>query len=413
MSGPGSLRRNFAWTLAGSVVFAGSQWATLVLVTKVASTRAAGDWTLGLALTGPIFIFSQFKLRVVQVTDVKNEHSWGDYLALRLLSSVAAFLTSAGIVALGYRSSVAVVILMIALSKVFDGASDLIYGQEQKREQMRPIARSQIARGTTAVAASVLALLWTRSPAWCAAATAASYGVWLIWDWTRLLAILGDEAPYPRWGVATLWPLFRRVLPLGFVTAIGSLQINIPRYFLEAYASREELGVFGTISALLMLGNIVVAALANVALPGMATFVAGGQWRLFRRRVGQLLLMGCALGAAAVLVSKAGGRPILALVYSSEVAQHDDVLFWLAVNSGLIWSYVFLGTALDAMRRFHVQPWIHTTSSGVIAVMSLLLVPRYRMHGACWAMLIGYGAESLMYLLAVALPLRNQKEASS
>ena len=73
MSGP-SLRRNFAWAFLGSAVLAASQFAIQIAIAKLApsaleGSRRLGDWTLANAITGPIFVFFFFKLRVVVTTE--------------------------------------------------------------------------------------------------------------------------------------------------------------------------------------------------------------------------------------------------------------------------------------------------------------------------------------------------------
>ncbi|MCB9559550.1 MAG: oligosaccharide flippase family protein [Kofleriaceae bacterium] len=410
---PVSLRRNFLWTLAGTVTFAMCQWATIIVITKVGSTKLAGDWTLALAITGPIFVFAQLKLRQVQATDAKQENRWGEFVALRMLAMVAAVLTTSTVVLVAYRDDTALVILLVGLAKVLDAASDLVYGREQQQEMMRPIALSQIVRGLTAFALSTVALVVSGSVAWAACGTASGYAAWFAWDLVRVRRLLKGEPIGPRWARAPLVRLFRLVLPLGFVTAIGSLQVNIPRYFLEGYTSREDLGAFGTLAYLLVFGNMVVSAVANAAVPRMARLASDQDWSAFRSLLAKLLMIGAALGVAAVAGSVLVGREVLTFLYSPEVATHADVLVWMAVTSGLLWSYVFLGTSLDAMRRFRVQPWIHGTSTLVIMGASALLVPRYHMLGAAWAMLVGYGVESVLYCVAVAVPLRRMQGPST
>ena len=403
------LRKNFAWTLIGTAIFALCQWAVLIAVTKLGSTRVAGDWTLALAVTAPIFIFMQFKLRTVQVADVRHEFRWGEYLALRLLGSLGAMVMVGAVVLIAYRDAVAPLILMIASSRVFDGISDLVYGQEQQRERMDRIAWSQIARGLSSLGAGVTVLWWTESAAWTAGATALTYGAWLLWDWARLRAMLGGEPAGPVWSPNGMVRLFRRVLPLGFVTAIGSLQVNIPRYSLDSHASREELGVFGALSYLLVFGNMVIFAVHAAALPRLSRQAADRDWRAFRRLIHRMQATGFALGACAVAMSLTIGAPVLRVFYSAEVARHADVLVWLCIGSWVQWTYVFLGTGLDAMRRFHVQPWIHGVSVSAIAVACAMLVPGEGMRGAAWGMLCGYCVEAVLYALVVAIPLHRME----
>lgn len=404
---PPSLRRNFTWAFAGSLVLALCQFAIIIAFAKVAGAGAAGDWTLALAITAPVFIFFQLKLRQVQATDARGENSWGEFLSVRILGMTAALVTIAGVIAVRYRDTTGLVIAGLALARAFEGGSDLVYGQLQRHEQMDRIARSQIGRGLSGMFAGGAALVATHSAVWVALSTAAAYGLWLAWDVRSLRSTYGGGEFGPSRDPARLGRLVRTAAPLGMVTAIGSLQVNVPRYFLEGNASRAELGVFGSLSQLLFFGSIVVAALASAALPGMARQAAAHEWGGLRRRIAQLMTLGFALGLGAILVASVLGTAILRLIYSEEYARHADVLVWLAVTSGLVWSYVFLGTALDAMRKFHIQPWIHGTSTAVIAIGAAFLVPAHGMRGAVWAMLIGYSVECVLYLVAVALPLRD------
>ncbi len=396
-----SLRKNFAWTLAGNLIFTSAQWAIVIAITKLSTLAAVGEWTLGLALTAPIFILCQLKLRSVQTTDARGENRWGEFLALRLLGLSVALLAVGVVVAIFYRDRTGLVISMIAIAKTFDGGSDLIYGQEQRREQMRAVALSQAARGVVSLVASIAVLWMTSSIAATAMATAASYGLCLLWDIVRMRSLLSGQSLRPRWQRAPLLRLFRLVLPLGIVTAIGSLQVNVPRYFLEQYASREELGVFGSLAYLLIAGNMVIGALANAALPRLARHAAADDWGDFRRLLWKMLRLGFLLGLAGVVASYLFGAMALEIIYSAEVARHADVLTWLSIASGLLWSYIFLGTTLDATRKFRVQPWIHGASTLVIAGSAMMLVPSHGMLGAAWSILAGYVVECIAYVAIV------------
>src|SRR5512143_2641504 len=68
-----SLRRNFSWTLAGNIVYAGCQWGVLVILAKLGTPEMVGQFALGLAVTAPVIIFANLALRGVQVTDANRQ----------------------------------------------------------------------------------------------------------------------------------------------------------------------------------------------------------------------------------------------------------------------------------------------------------------------------------------------------
>jgi O-antigen/teichoic acid export membrane protein len=411
-----SLRRNFAWAFVGSIVLSICQWVVLIALAKLAGDARTGairngDWSIALAVTGPVFVFFLFKLRQVQTTDARDEHTWSTYAALRLLGMAAAVVVTAGVVAVGYRDHTAAIIAGVALSKVFEGGSDLVYGRLQRLERLDRIAWSQIGRGLTSLGFAITVLAVTGSVVLVAFAVAAAYGAWMIWDLVTARRVFAATAPVAD--RAALGRLLRQAAPLGLVTAIGSLQANVPRYFLEAHGTRVEVGVFSSLTQLLIVGGLIATAIANAASARLARHAAAGEWAAFTHTLRRLIGFGALLGAAGIATSATIGEPVLRLLYNDEFARHDDVLVWLAASSALLWTYMFLSTALDAMRQFRIQPWIATLSTAVITLASWQLVPRYGLRGASWAILAGFVVESILFVVAVGLPLRAATRSST
>jgi O-antigen/teichoic acid export membrane protein len=408
-----SLRRNVAWAFIGSLSLSLSQWGMLIAVAKLGGASTAGDWNLALAITGPVFVFCQLKLRQLQATDARREHPWGVYAAVRVLGMSAALAFCAALAFFMYRDATALVILAVAVAKAFEGGSDVVYGQLQRQEMMSRIARSQLGRGVLSLVVSAGVFAATRSVVGMAVGMAAVYAACLTWDVARLRSALGGDPLAPCWDRAAVARVIRVAAPLGLMSAIGSLQLNVPRYFIEAHAGRAELGVFSSLAQLLLLGALVVAAIASAAVPRLARHAADRRWAEFHRLLRTLIVCGIGLGLLAILLSAVAGRFALTWLYSAEFAAHDDVLVWLAGSSALLWSYAFLGTALDALRSFRVQPWIFGLSTAVIAIASSLLVPTHGLLGAAWALLIGFGVECLLFVVAVTAQLRHLKKVSS
>ena len=74
-----SLRKNFTWTLAGNVVYAGCQWGMLVVLAKLGTPEMLGQFALALAITAPVMMFAYLGLRNVLATDARSEYLFGHY----------------------------------------------------------------------------------------------------------------------------------------------------------------------------------------------------------------------------------------------------------------------------------------------------------------------------------------------
>lgn len=403
-----SLRENLAWAFGGNAVFAMCQWVVLIAIAKLGSVTDAGDWSLGLAITGPIFVFAGFKLRVVQTTDSRQTYAWADYAAVRAFGTAGALLVTAAVVVVAYRDRTAPVILLAGLAKAFDAISELVYGEHQREERLDLIARSQIRRGLTSAAVGAATMWLTGDVVAVSASTAVAYAGWLVWDLRSVRNGLPERRLRPRWRWPRLRPLLVMVLPLGAVGAIGSLQANIPRYFLDGYAGRAELGAWAALSYLLVFGNLTMSAIANAAVARLARHAAAENWRAYLHLLVRLLAIGLSIGCATVVGSLVFARPLLRLLYSDGVAAHADILTLLAIAAALLYSYLFLGTAMDALRSYRIQPWIHVTSATALTVSCALLVPGHGPRGAAWAMVVGYAVECAFYAAAVTVVLRRR-----
>src|ERR1700721_2858641 len=86
------LRVGFSWSFVGWVGYAGCQWLMLSVMAKLGNPTIVGQFAFALALSAPVFMFSNLNLRVVQSTDALSEYKFSDYATLRLLSSSFALL---------------------------------------------------------------------------------------------------------------------------------------------------------------------------------------------------------------------------------------------------------------------------------------------------------------------------------
>ena len=166
-SQPLSLRANFLWSLFGTGVYGGSQFAMLIVLAKLGTPEMVGRYALALALCAPVVMFTNLRLSAVQATDARNEYDFGDYLALRMVGSAFAMAVIAALALLfRYGLEVLIVVLVVAVAKGVESLSDIIYGRLQKHERLDLVAISSMLRGPLALGAFAVLIALTKSVAW-------------------------------------------------------------------------------------------------------------------------------------------------------------------------------------------------------------------------------------------------------
>src|SRR5277367_252419 len=85
------LRVAFSWTLAGNAIYYACQWGMLSVLAKLGNAAVVGRFALGMAITAPVFMFTNLQLRGVQATDSRSEFEFADYFTLRCLATSLGF----------------------------------------------------------------------------------------------------------------------------------------------------------------------------------------------------------------------------------------------------------------------------------------------------------------------------------
>lgn len=418
-----SLQQNFSWTFLGNGVYAACQWGMLIVLAKLGSPEMVGQFTLGLAITAPVMMFTNLHLRVVQATDSKEQFCFGDYLGLRLLSTGLALLLTVGIaLRTGYRWETMLIIMVIGLAKASESISDVLYGLIQHHERMDRISKSLMIKGPLSLVLLGIGILLTRSVvggvtglaiAWIAVLVSYDIPSGALILKTRSGNLggefqpssLGSDQPVrkqiqPRWNYKTLRKLACIAFPLGVVMLLISLNVNIPRYFIERLLGERELGIFGAISYLMVLGGMVVNALGESASPRLAKYYANGDRKAFVSLLLKVVGIGILLGGSGVLVALIAGKPILTLLYKPEYAQRADLFVWLMVVSGINYVASFLGYGMTAARYFRVQMPLFIVVTSTSALLCFWLMPTRGLQGAAIA-LIAAALVQTMFSLGV------------
>lgn len=403
-----SLRANFAWTFAGNMLYAGCQWGMLSALAKLGSPSTVGLFTLGLAVAAPVFMFTNLQLRAVQATDVNAEHGFANYFTLRLLATLLGLTVIVVLLPFAFASSVVrVVVLLVAVSKCVECMSDVTAGLLQREEKLKRVAISLMIRGIGSVLIFSLTFAFFRN---LPLSVAAMSGVWLavllFYDVPNVRALIGRHDRFFRFDRHELFRLAMLGLPLGWVATFVSLNVNIPRYFLQHYLGLVDQGIYASLAYLVVAINLIVTALSVSVTTRLARLFADGDRRQYVRLLTKLCMLGVLIAVIGVPLAFLLGRPLLTLLYHREYADHVGLLALFVGIAGLGTIGSFLYSGLMAARSFRLQVPIYFTAMLIAIAGSALLVPRWGLMGAGLALLLSNASAVLGSLWMTNMVLR-------
>lgn len=390
-----SLRANFSWTFFGNILYAVTQWGLLILLTKLFDPELFGRYALALSIVTPISVASMLQLRVVYVSAVEDEFSFADYLLLRLVTTLLTLLILVGLTTLDLLPAhLSFLVLLLGCNQAVEVIKDLFQGVMQKQERMDLVSISKILRGSTSIAAAaVMAFLTHNILLVVVGMLIARFLTMLLYDIPHARALVAEVGPLVTkpaiqraLSLSRLFSLAQIAFPLGVVTLLISLNLNIPRYFLADFGE-AMVGYFAAIASLMSLQNLVIGALGRSAVRRLALYYSTDVKR-YIRLLGQLIAIGVAVGVTGIVIVIVFGRPLLTIFFREEYAGFVDLFFWLMVVRLVMNAQSFLGHGLTAARMFKIQMWIRGLALAALLVCAWLLIPTWSVLGAAWAMLI-------------------------
>jgi O-antigen/teichoic acid export membrane protein len=406
-----SLRQNFSWLLLGNIIYAASQWGILIVLAKMGGVKMVGQFSLAVAFSAPLVIFSNLALRQIQVTDAQRQYPFTDYLSLRIITSTPALLVIIGIAFLYNRSQeTSLVIILIGIAKTIESISDILYGFLQQQERMDYIAKSMIIKGLSTLLVMAVMIYMTENLVW---AVLALLIVWLIifivYDIRVCLAVSGKSL-WHNWQMwvskiliprKKLIPLLKMSLPLGLVALLVSLNANIPRYLIAHFLGEGDLGIFTGMDYILVASSILMNTLGQAALPRLAIYYTKHNFKAFNQLFMVMLWVGGSVGLAGVGLALLLGKQILTLLYQPAYADHVEV-FVLLMGVALVSHIVsFSGYAMTALRHINAQLSISLLSTVILVIAGLILLPTYGLVGAAIAALLSMLARAVASLMIV------------
>lgn len=399
------LRADFSWVLSGNVLYSACQWGIVLFLAKLGTAQQVGMYALGMAVVAPIVLFANLQVRTLLASDVRDEFSFGQYMAFRAVSLLLAFLVIvvvAFFVAPDFERRA--VVIVVGFAQSLEYISDVYYGLMQKCDRMDRLSHSLMFKGPLSLAA-LCALMYATHNVLLAVAGLVMGRLLVLALWDSRLGYARRALPALRarleWSPGVMTRLLRLSLPLGVISMLAALTANIPRYFIEGRLGTAELGIYSAIASLLTAGTLVVSAFGQaIMVPAAKAFVEGDR-RRYRSFIAQSAALGIIPGAGAVVISVLWGRFLLSHLFRPEYGEHADILVWLMAAGGVLFVTGGFGFVMTAARVLIPQIPLLAANCSTAALFSALWIPKYGLRGAaqavCMAVLVQLAGALLIF----------------
>ena len=394
------LLKKAKWLVGGNFIFAFSQWVILIFFARMTNQENLGQYALALAIVTPIFAVGNLQLRPLYILDVNSEQKY-TYTHFYYLRLICSFIALACCLVLGLFFNVSIlVLLLVGLLKFFESYSDIIYAYYNAHDQTQLISKSLFLKGTLSVLAVAVGLYLFDFYTALILFLIVYLVVWLFIDNLYIQKTQKIKKMSLDLG------MMKSAIPMGISLGIVTLQSNIPRLFLDQYASIEAVGIFTVLSYFIIVGSIFINSICQYLSPRL-THAWNHNRAYFKKLLSMALLIAGGLGLIAIFLSYFMGEFVLNLVYGAEYVAYTDAFVLTMVAGFILYLATVLGYTLTAIGFIKQQVYLFSIVLIFSVLVSYLCIPEYGIVGGIYTLMVSYLVQCVLSLLVVLFRLKE------
>ena len=405
-------RSAYFWNMLGSLVYAITSMLLGVAVTKLAGAYAGGIFFFGFSTLGQqLYIVSYFGMRPIQVTDISNEYTFGDYLRLRAITSFLAAL--AGFVYIFLTTGdlyVFEVYMILSLYKILDGFCDIFESEMQRQDRLDMTGKATLFRTLLCVGVFLAALVTTKDLKLSSLALLPSILLAaIIFDILPLLRLKPDKtiknSSYISLINKSKWLFLGAFIDL-YIFAAAKYAVN--------YRLGEELnGYFSIIFIPTSIINLMAGFIIRPILTKLSLLYKTGNQKKFISTISKIAAFIFAATVLGMGMAYLLGIPVLKLVLgevATAIEPYKTALV-LVIFGGGLYALVNLGYyCLVIFEMTGIIFLIYAVGAVFAYFISDFMVRSFAMNGAALAYMITMLLLTVFFLTAVIFGLRKVKK---
>lgn len=333
------------WNTAGSLFYLLCNWLTTVLVVTLASGyEASGSLAVAMAVGNVFASIMLYKVRTIQVADIRNVCDASDYVGHRIVTMLIAVSFCAVYCLFTVSISDLPVVIAYLLFKAIESFIDVLHGVDQKEDRFEYIGISQIARGLLVVVMFIAGFLFFHDLVVAVLLMAFSSVVVLCaYDIPKASGLEEIRPHFQRRRIASI---FRRATSGFFSLLICTMVISLVRQMFGMEYGNELLGVYAAIAAPTVIVQAAASYLYAPLLGPLACSWSKGDVAAMVRTAARFAVMLIVIVGACVLLFALFGEPVFSFVFQKDMSGNMYLVTPLLICTGLTAAVYF---ALDLL----------------------------------------------------------------
>ncbi len=404
------VKNSYIWNMIAATSSSFISMIMIMIGTRAGEVDRSSYVAIGFASANLLMTVGKFGMRSFQVTDVREEYAFNNYLLSRWFTVSLMFLLCCGYCAVktvggSYSLEKVIVVFSIMMFKLIESFEDVYHGRLQQK------GRLDIASKIWAIRNVFFCLMFLVFELLLHNLIIAVFASFVI---NCFLALFLNHIPYGKYDNTDGKGDFQKTkellinnLPVAFAAFLLMYLSNAPKYTVDAVIPDEEQTSFNIIFFVIY----VVVLMSNFVFNPLLGKLAG-MWN--RNEKKKLLKLVFALVFAIALIIGMGeifaviiGRRLLEIVFKVSLADFSTELYLLIISGGAVAVMNLMNLVIVMMRKQKLLYFVFGFEALVMMIFGRRVLINHEMKGLCIMYNIVLLSGDILLLLYVAYKALN------
>lgn len=375
---------SFVWNMAGSMLMAFQSVILLMILTRTVGLVEAGIFTIAYANANLFLNIGKYGTKNFQVSDVKHQFSFKEYLYSRWITTAAMIVVSFIYVFFAaktkdYSMEKMMIIVWMCLFKVPDAIEDVYYGDYQKKGRLDVGAKGITLRMILTLLLFSVVVIFSRSLL-IALIVSTIFTFCLMFLFIKWTAGEFYEKSECSWKKIRM--LLRQCFPLAAGAFLSFYIGNAPKYAIDSLLTDELQACYGFIAMPVFVIGLLNGFIFSPMLYKISLLWNQKKIKSFLYKIGIqvgivfLITLVCIIGAYLI------GIPVLSVLYNTDLLPYKTELLILLLGGGFLGLSGLLCAVITIIRRQNELLCGYAVVALLAMVLSEPIVRKYEMMGA-------------------------------
>ncbi|WP_143321905.1 lipopolysaccharide biosynthesis protein [Clostridium sp. HBUAS56010] len=409
-------RKNVAWNMIGSLIYAGSSMILTALVNHIAGTDQGGIFGFAFSTFGQqMFLVAYFGMRPMQSTDISRSYSFSEYRQARVLTclmavvmGIAYILWNLAVPSSGYTGEKALVVFLMVLYKVLDGFADVYESEFQRNGKLYLTGQAMTFRTLLSVGCFLGALAVTKDLVLSCFVAVISQGIGILLFDKRTSRQIPQMDRTRRKGKE--WNLLRESFLLFLSVFLDGLIFAMAKYAVDAQMTSTDNAIFVAIFMPTSIINLAANFVIRPFLTRMSYLWEEKELKGLLREVQKLTGVIIVLTAIALAGAWLIGVPVLGAISNVDLRPYKSGLLFIILGGGFFAVMNLFYYVLVIMKRQKGIFWGYVPVCVLSYFLAVWLVRNSGINGGAVSYMLSMGLLMICFMGQAVYGLRKKKK---